>query len=194
MAFKCYQKSQDSNKLDYFTQLMIDKSIHQPGLHPLVEYFISQTNHQLASRKKMAFITQFDSSESIDVLITGDPITSSRLCQTIRSLGYRSQLIIDGLILELEKIEQLSISLILVGNIVGDNSLMERHIPSEKRKEFNHQVTYHPYEGQVQFQIGNCQAYWIKGGWNRKTADLVDNLIQSPALIGFLKRQPILAE
>ncbi len=182
MAFKCYQASQNSNKLDSYIQLMIDKTDRQPDLQPLIEYFGTLIKKPLPDRKKISFANQFH-YDQIDTLVTGDPVTSSRLCQAIRSLGYSSQLIIENPILEIETVERLSMSLILVGNVLGDNSLMEKYIPDQDREEFNNQVTYYPYEGRVQFQI----ACWIKGGWDQKTADLVDNFIQSQDLVEFLK-------
>ncbi len=117
----------------------------------------------------------------------GDPIIASRLCQTIRSFNYQSRLLISHMHLDIETIKGLPMSLILVGDLANNNDLTEKYMTQPQKREFNHQVTHYPYAGKVVFRIGDCQTCWIKGGWNQKTTELVEDFIKNQDLINFLQ-------
>ena len=71
--------------------------------------------------------------------------------------------------------------------MANNRYFLEKYLTQQQQIEFHRQVTYQPYAGRVVFQIGNCPACWIKGGWSKKTFELANDFIDNQGLIGFLR-------
>ena len=188
MAFGCYKMHNDLDKLDQFLRITIDKINLHPNLQPLADYLETQIIHIEGRIEKPLESKKLRNHQTVDVLVMGDPITASRLCQAIKLLGYQSQLLIDNYThSEIGKLAQLGKSLILVGDLASNTDFTEKYLTQQQQTEFNRQVSYPPYAGSVFFQLGSCKACWIKGGWSQKTAEVVEDFIDNQDLIDFLQ-------
>ena len=88
MAFGCYKMHNDPDKLDQFLRVTIDKINLHPNLQPLADYLETQIIHIEGRTEKPLESKKLHNHQTVDVLVMGDLITASRLCQAIKLLGY----------------------------------------------------------------------------------------------------------
>ncbi|MBM80102.1 MAG: hypothetical protein CMJ78_05850 [Planctomycetaceae bacterium] len=187
LTLGCYRKSQDKKRLIQFLKLGIYQTKQRLELNPLAECLewelksIKIGQRQLLADRIAPRVTEGKKS----IIVMGDKVPSSQLCQAVRELGHLSWQLMEPTIEEVNRLEKMRVQFLIVGNISHDDFLLRKYMSKEKQRQFTHQWNNAPYAAQTSFQLGKCNAHWIKGGWDQKTAKLVESFIGSQTLVDF---------
>ena len=181
----CYSKGQKTDEMEVFLQNTIHKLNQISVLRPLNEYFELKKNGMKDDEITQLIIKKISKTEQTSIIVLGDSITASHLCQAVRDLGRPSHLLLGKSILEIETIASFPVKFLIAGNVHFGNDLIEQYMTKQQKKSFDDQYTYIPYSAKIYFQIGSCKAFWIKGGWDQKTEELVIDFIENKDFIDF---------
>ena len=186
----CYKAAQREDLIQKLLEFHMPRLTERSDLIPLLEYVNSdlelvKRNGVWELQRKALLSNEIKASKSSGVVISGDSQAASRLCQAVRELGYKDWMLMGDLDAEIENFVLLPMKILLVGDVLSRQSLIEKYMTEQQKREFYQQLNYSPYLAQIQFQIGKSQVCWIKGGWNQKTIELANDFVDSNKLRDF---------